>query len=334
MVQDDQAGRRIVDAIYLGLLRRSAEEAALEEYSRQLQAGLSVGDFVEIVLASDEYREKSAIPLFTSPGHFYSPIVDPAEAEGWLKGLESEPWPKSLPGLPIDFDSLRAHWRDLLPLIQSSTFGPDKGERRYGFFNPAFSWGDGLMLQAMMRYHRPRRIIEIGSGWSSACMMDTAEEFLDGTELTFIDPYPALLRTLIGDAPNARILDRRVQDVELEVFDQLEANDILFIDSSHVVKTGSDCCYEYFNIIPRVKPGVLVHIHDIQWPFEYPRHWAVNENRSWNEIYLVRALLWQSDAFEVIAFNDYMNKAAPQETAADSPDFVKNTGGSLWLKRR
>ena len=324
----------MVEALYMGLLGRSAEEAALVHYSGEIVGGRGLEEVFAEVFASQEYQQKTPVPLFVPPGHFYSPVVHPAEAEAVVAKLETTAWPRSLPGVAIDFDALRAHWATLLPHILSTVFEAEKGERRYGFNNPAFSWGDGLMLQAMIRQHRPRRIIEIGSGWSSACMLDTVEEFLDGTDLTFIDPYPGLLLELIGPSSGATVIDKKVQDVDLAVFDALEAGDILFIDSSHVVKTGSDCCYEFFDIVPRLKPGVIVHVHDIIWPFEYPRWWSVKENRSWNEVYLVRALLWQSDAFEVLAFNDYMGKVAPEETRADAPDFMKNSGGSIWMRKR
>src|SRR5262249_36932105 len=144
----------------------------------------------------------------------------------------------------------------------------------------------------------------------SACTIDTVERFLSHEcELTFIEPYPALLRTLFGGiVPRAEVIEKPVQEVPLSVFESLQANDILFIDSTHVMSTGSDVCFELLEILPRLAPGVLVHFHDMFWPFEYPRPWAVDENRSWNELYAVRAFLIGNRTWHVVLFNDYMAK--------------------------
>lgn len=135
----------------------------------------------------------------------------------------------------------------------------------------------------MLRYLRPKRIIEIGSGWSSACTVDTVEHSLGkDCAVTFIEPFPSLLLELIGEAQlKTTIIESRVQDVPLDAFRSLERGDVLFIDSTHVLRTGSDVCYELFEVLPLLPPGVVDHFHDMFWPFEYPRPWAVDENRSW-----------------------------------------------------
>ena len=122
--------------------------------------------------------------------------------------------------------------------------------------------------------------------------------------------------------------------MELSVFDALEAHDILFIDSTHVLKTGSDVSIELFDILPRLKPGVVVHIHDMFWPFEYPQAWAVQENRSWNELQAVRAFLYENGAWDILWFTDYMMHVDRALIETTCPRILRNSGGALWLRRR
>lgn len=275
------------------------------------------------------------VKLFVPPGHYYSPIVDPVEADDYLRTKENFPIPESLPAIAIDRKQMIRTWQQLLPLMRDAPFGDSKTPGlRYYFDNPAYAWGDGSVLHAMLRLHRPKRLIEIGSGWSSACTIDTVERYLDGNcELTFIDPNPQLVRKLIGGARSARILELPVQRVPLEKFDELESGDILFVDSTHVLRTGSDVCFELFEVLPRLASGVLLHIHDMFWPFEYPRQWVVDENRSWNELYAVRAFLSYNSSWRILFFNDYVAKLERSMIESAYPSFTRNTGGALWLQR-
>jgi hypothetical protein len=286
-----------------------------------------------------ELRNASTAPhtLFVPPGHFFSPIVDPAEADRHLSRLEATPMPLFLDGINIDGEQMIEKWNSLLPFLDNIPFSQFKLPGfRYGFENPSYSWGDGSILYAILRNHQPRRVIEVGSGWSSACALDTADRYLKNEcEFTFVDPYPQLLNSLIGKlTKNMRILETPIQQVPLSAFETLEAEDILFIDSTHVLRTGSDVCFELFEVLPRLAHGVLVHFHDIFWPFEYPRLWAVNENRSWNELYAIRAFLTNNDDWRVVFFNDYFAKTKRQLIDASYPNFSKNSGGALWLQRR
>jgi hypothetical protein len=228
-------------------------------------------------------------------------------------------------------------WYTLLPFLTGNPWHYDdaKSRLRYAFDNTNYSWGDGSMLYAILRHQRPRRVIEIGSGWSSACTLDTVEQYLQGNcELTFIDPHPELLFGLIGGAATQiRILKSPVQKVPLSIFNELRAGDILFIDSTHVLRTGGDVCFELFEILPRLAPGVLVHFHDMFWPFEYPRSWVIDENRSWNELYAVRAFLSYNAEWQIIMFNDYLAKLERPLIEKTYPEFMRNSGGALWLRR-
>jgi predicted O-methyltransferase YrrM len=186
-----------------------------------------------------------------------------------------------------------------------------------------------------MRHCRPKRIVEIGSGYSSCVMLDTNKEFFqESIQLTFIEPYPDVLRGLLNpeDATRCTIIPQKVQDVPLEVFEQLEPGDMLFIDSSHVSKAGSDVHYELFQILPRLKRGVFIHVHDIFDGFEYPEEW-LREGRAWNEAYLLRAFLQFNSAFRIVLFNTLMERLKREWFAAHIPDCLKNTGGSIWLEK-
>jgi methyltransferase family protein len=274
--------------------------------------------------------------LFVPPGHFYSPVVDPEEAGRHLARLQSRPVPDRLPGVPLSREELVAEWRALAPLMAEAPFRAERhAHYKYGYTNPAYSWGDASVLHAILRKYRPRRLIEIGSGWSSACSVDTVGHSLDGNcDVTLIEPYPALVQELLGsDISRVKIIESGVQDVPVELFENLRENDVLFIDSTHVVRTGSDVCFELFEILPRLAPGVLVHFHDMFWPFEYPHDWAVEENRSWNEIYAVRAFLTNNADWQIFMFNDYMAKLEHDLIASTYPAFLNNTGGALWLRR-
>jgi predicted O-methyltransferase YrrM len=277
--------------------------------------------------------------LYYPPGHFYSPIVDREEANQHISEIEARPTPQMIQGIAIDRAEMVRTWHKLLPLIASSPFKErPSGCFRYAFENPYYSWGDGNVLQAMIRLCLPKRIMEIGSGWSSICMIETINHFLDGScELTCIEAHPKRLRDLLGSEarqPNLTIWESRVQQVPVEAFDRLETGDILFIDSSHVLRTGSDVCHELVEILPRLSSGVIVHIHDIFWPFEYPRRWAVDENRSWNELYAVRLFLTQNDCWNVIMFNSFMAQMERKLIERTYPDFYKRPAAALWLQRR
>ena len=188
----------------------------------------------------------------------------------------------------------------------------------------------------MLRLHQPRRLIEVGSGYSSVCAVDTIDHFLDGNvQVTFIEPYPELLIILLGEERlvNCMINPVGVQQVDPELFQTLESGDFLFIDSTHVMKTGSDVCHELFNILPNLKPGVFIHFHDIFWPFEYSDNWVVEQNRSWNELYGLRAFLMYNDAFKVEFFNDFFVKNFYELIQEDYPTMLQNSGGSIWLRK-
>lgn len=280
-------------------------------------------------------------PLITShpPGHFYSPVVDPAT----LGARVAELWPAQPRILGIDFnDDSHLHLlRDVLPRYlpeydyAEQDEGGDEQLERFYTRNSQFSWLDSRALFALLRHWRPRRVIEVGSGYSSLLMADVNQRFLGGEcEIRCIEPYPRPF--LLKGVPGLASVDQRmVQDVPLETFETLAPGDILFIDSSHVAKTGSDVNYLFFEVLPRLPAGVRIHVHDIFLPHEYPRDWVLTENRSWNEQYLLRALLMYSTAFRVVFGCSYAFYRFPEAVrdALAHPKGHAFAGGSIWLER-
>jgi hypothetical protein len=333
----EDGDRQLVEVLYAGILRRAGEPAAIAHWVSMLRSGQTPAAIVTEFLNSDEARKSAGARLFVPPGHFYSPIVDPTKAATHLDRLSAASLPDNLPGIAIDRTRMRAMWHTLLPYLTSAPFTESaKQGLRYCYDNPAYSFGDGSVLHAMLRHYKPKRMIEVGSGWSSVCTIDTVELFLRGQcKLTFIEPHPQLLKDLTGNVSMPMdILTHRVEETPLALFETLDAGDILFIDSTHVLATASDVCFELFEILPRLKPGVLVHFHDMFWPFEYPRAWAVDENRSWNELYAVRALLTDNPRWEILFFNDYFGRVETKTASQTFPTFLKNPGGALWLVKK
>jgi hypothetical protein len=279
-----------------------------------------------------------AAPLAYRPGHFYSPICDPAELKRHYPDPDTTPPPDTLPGIDLARDVQLRTWEQLKPFLGEA--GELVRGTYHGRYQPpalSFSVGDAIVYCSMLRHLRPSQIIEIGAGASSALALDTFDRFFDERpRCCFIDPYPALLRSMLMPQDNAtvEVIEAGIQDVPPARFDVLGHNDILFIDSTHIVKTGSDVTYELFELLPRLRSGVVVHFHDIFYPFEYPRHWAVELNYSWNEIYMLRAFLTGNRDWEILFFNDYFARMETARVARDAPQVLSNPGGSLWLRRR
>ena len=188
----------------------------------------------------------------------------------------------------------------------------------YYYENPAFSYGDAIVLGGMIMQFRPKRIIEIGSGFSSAAMIDVNDRLFGGRiDLKFFDPYPEVVNKVIpkNSVYRQAVHQEAAQDIPISTFGALEANDILFIDSTHVSKMASDVNYLVLNVLPQLAAGVVIHIHDIPYPFEYPGDWIDKENRSWNEAYLLRAFLAFNTSFEILFFNHYATRKGYRQVA-------------------
>lgn len=282
-------------------------------------------------IAPEANGEKQMFP----PGHFYSPIPSISEVR------QNE---ERIFRTPDDLHGIDLNEAEQLKLFESfATFYPElpftadkQRGLRYYFENSNYGYSDAICLYAMIRHLGPRKIVEVGSGYSSCVMLDTNELFFDNSiSCTFIDPNPQLFLSLIGRADRARIelVPTGVQDAELNLFSSLSAGDILFIDSTHVSKAGSDVNHIVFHLLPLLPSGVFIHFHDIFYPFEYPKEWICDLGLSWNESYLMRAFLQYNSAFRIAFFNTYMEHFYEERFAELMPLCLKNRGGSLWLRK-
>ncbi len=273
--------------------------------------------------------------LWVAPGHFYSPIPSKEEVQRRQTSLWPES-PRQPAGVDLNeagqcalFEALAIYYREL-------PFRPEKEPGlRYYFENDFFSYNDAITLYGMIRHCRPRRIVEIGSGFSSGVMLDTNERFFNNAiACTFIEPYPERLRGLLRDTDRdtVQVLAQPVQEVPDDVFRQLSGNDILFVDSSHVCRIGSDVNDIFFRLLPLLAEDVVIHFHDVFYPFEYPRAWVL-EDRAWNEAYLLRAFLQYNSRFQIRYFNHFMAVFHRARYEQAMPLALRNTGGSIWLAK-
>jgi predicted O-methyltransferase YrrM len=273
---------------------------------------------------------------FAPPGHFYSPIPPLDEAVAHVTAVFDEP-AQTIPGIDLRLDDQLALAEELAPFHADFDPPADRTDgRRYHTDNPAYGFGDAAIFQALLRHRPPKRIIEVGSGYSSALLLDVIDDHLDAsTEVTFIEPFDELLMSVLRpeDLDRVTIVDQGVQQVDLARFEELEADDVLFIDSTHVVRAGSDVLTDVFDVLPRLAPGVVVHFHDMFHPFEYPAAW-IREGRVWTEAYLLRAFLQYNDAFEIMLFPHQLRVLAFDRLRAAWPAIDRGTGASLWLRRK
>jgi hypothetical protein len=325
-----------IKSLFYGILHRAPRDNELVHWNSVISKGLDLRLLPEKLMESKEFQRLIARKgkHFVEPGHFYSPLVNVDQIRARFEKSDTNISPEAI---RINPDTMRTVWYELLPFLQDTPFPEESSPGyRYFFRNPAFSYGDGSILHAMLRRFRPNRIVEVGSGYSSACTIDTIDNYIGSqVEVSFIEPYPELLINLLGAdrAAQCKIHINGVQDADPKVFSQLKDGDFLFIDSTHVMKTGSDVCHELFNILPKLNPGVFIHFHDIFWPFEYPSKWVLAENRSWNEIYGLRAFLMYNNTFEVIFFNDWFARHERNLIRKEYPAMLMNTGGSIWLRK-
>lgn len=324
--------------------------------NKQVLLGLAKrlhGSDILLSLAVRAFRTLQNLGISVSPNHYYWPVPD-------LASLENREWP--LRSLPVGFDLHIEQQVDRLSRFVSKygdewNFSEDDSERNsYHYNNGFFETVDAEIAYSFVREHRPARLVEVGGGFSTRVMAAALDANLaeDGArgELITIDPFPDRLPTCDRDG-KMTIIPRPVQQVAAEIFWSLQEDDILFLDSSHVVSIGSDVVYEYLDILPRLQSGVLVHVHDVFLPSDYPRDAVVKNLCFWSEQYMLQAfltfnkefdVLWSSSAMQILC-PGILERAFPQwkqsyfKMPRDKRRFVPTLDGqrvwpsSFWMRR-
>jgi Methyltransferase domain len=286
---------------------------------------LHSADFLEI------FRNWERHGFHVTPVHFYQPIPDTAF-------LHETIWdrPSELVGIDMNdamqLDLLRNHFPRFRSEYDQFPAEPTGEPIQFHHNNGLFDGTDALVAYCMIRHFQPRLIIEVGSGFSSLISAEAIAKNKNSA-LICIEPFP---RQFLRDGfPGLRsLIEKKVQDIDLEFFSQLREGDILFIDSSHTVKIAGDVNYLFLEVLPRLKPGVIVHVHDIFLPFDYRRDWVMDELRFWTEQYLLQAFLSFNSEFEVLIANAYLGHRYMEDLKTAFPNSPWWGGGSFWMRRR
>jgi hypothetical protein len=243
------------------------------------------------------------------------------------------------PNFPLPVCLRESHWKavvDALPKYRAELerlLRPESNAVGFSDSNTFFHSPDSDVLYTMLREHRPANVVEIGCGNSTRIMR---QAILDGglaTRVTSIDPHPRIEITGFTD----ELIQSRVEDLPADdLAGRLNAGDVLFIDSSHMLAVGNDCVYEYLQLLPRIKPGTLVHVHDILLPYDYAWEWIEKEPQigGWSEQHLLQAILMFGEAFEVLWPAHYVQRTAGPDFDRWFPHCRGRIAGSFWMRRR
>ena len=271
------------------------------------------------------------IGVFPILDHYYEPLYKTQK----LKPLSDS---RPLPG--IDFNE-----KGQIGLLKKFTYQDElldiprmKKESKiaYSYDSGSFGSGDSEFLYNIVRYYKPQKILEIGSGASTlmvknALVKNKLEDNAYKCQHICIEPYEAPWLEKIG----VDVRRERVENIDKAVFNQLNEGDILFIDSSHVIRPQGDVLFLYLEIIPSLPPGVLIHLHDIFTPRDYLEEWVVDQVKLWNEQYLLEALLIHNAKLEVIGSLNFLKHHYPKEICSACPvleeQFAFREPGSFWL---
>ena len=273
----------------------------------------------------EHWRHAEAHGWQLLPKHFYQPIPDTAELE------KTYPRVSSMAGIDWNEAAQLRLAREVFPkyAAEYAQFHADFVNRESSKnLTLEFVGHDPYVYYCMLRHFQPRRVIEIGAGFSTLVACHAAARNKN-TAVIAIEPYPGdWLREVENDI---ELLRQGAQETEMALFDSLEANDILFIDSSHVVKMGSDVCHLVLEVLPRLRSGVLAHFHDIFLPHDYPLDWLLRRV-FWSEQYLLQAYLIHNQRMRILFANHYMNARHGQLMRQTFPESDRVGGGSLWLQ--
>jgi hypothetical protein len=263
--------------------------------------------------------------------HYYSPIPD-------VSALPATVWTRRSDLRAVRFDvaaALDFARRELSAYIaeyeppRHSTGRP----RDFYLANEYYEGVDAEILYAMVRRFSPHRVIELGSGMSTLVIADAVTRGGGGTRHSVYDPYPRRdLNDTLGQVADLHYIS--ATDVPLSVFDELSSGDFLFVDTSHTVKVGGEVNRIMLDVLPRLAPGVIVHIHDIYLPWEYPRDFLTERSFFWAEQYLLQAFLAFNAGFEVLLPVHALWRDFPADIAEIIPS--ARTGArpsALWMRR-
>ncbi|MET0557115.1 MAG: class I SAM-dependent methyltransferase [Solirubrobacterales bacterium] len=297
-----------------------------------------VGRAIE-VLAETPLLEVQKRGYHFQPCDFYSPLNDLQFLADNRDLWHGRPMPSAvdwdLPGQLETLRRLSSYWMELLEVPQEMPAGPP----RYHWRNDFWSGLDALVQYGLVRDSKPGRVVEIGCGWSSLLLSEAlARNEAEGAPPAVVDqiePYPRkeLLRAL---PDHWRLHETILQRAPLQLFESLGEGDVCFYDGSHVARPGSDVVWFFFEVIPRLRPGVLAHVHDIFWPADYPDEWIFERGQTWNEQYVLQAFLMYNRDFKPLVCNVALFAEFRQqldELFAVLP-FDPGAGGSVWLQRR
>lgn len=270
------------------------------------------------------------------PVHFYSPIPDTSQ-------INEAPFTRKSELIGIDFNEesqiklLNNFQQKYKNEYEKFLKNKEAGSAKFFHGNGSIESPDAEILYCMVRHLKPKKIIEIGSGFSTLITSDALEKNLktgNACEFSAIEPYPNEYLKHQLSYP-VRLIEKCVQEVSLHNFEKLGAGDILFIDSSHVCKIGSDTQYEFLEILPRLKSGVYIHVHDIFMPFDYPEDWVKNKHRFWNEQYILQAYLNRNMDVEVVWAGAWMHSKYSHlvSMAFSCYDSTRHNPASFWFKK-
>jgi predicted O-methyltransferase YrrM len=284
--------------------------------------------------ASELFSRLEAAGLHVLPVGYYSPIPDTHELRSGDQRWRQE---VDLSDVRFNFEEQRRLGESFKTYRREIADLPDDDELRRRGYGLGYGPIESMMLYSVIRHFGPKRIIEIGSGVSTVYEARAiAANKMAGRgpcALTCVEPYPSELLYTIPEVTD--IVQKKVQELPIEFFRQLEPNDILFLDSSHSVKIGSDVNFLYLHILPRLRPGVLIQIHDIYFPFlTPPDDWLFDRLMFWQETVLLKALLSGNRNFEIIYCSSYLHNKEPRALSDtfDAYDPQTHYPVSIWLR--
>jgi predicted O-methyltransferase YrrM len=292
--------------------------------------------------ALDEYRLlrrfARRLGYHLVPANYYSPIPDlPALADQVFEQ------PSPMPGVAWDIDSqlqfVSEQLGPFLPELAAPLDPPGLPDNGYHYRNEFFNALDADVLYAVVRWLRPSRIVEVGSGYSTLVIEAALRRSaLDGGPgqgrliHEVYDPHPSAVLGPVLDRLTLR--PTAAEEIDLGVFSSLQAGDLLFIDTTHAVRPGGDVVRLLLEVVPQLAPGVVVQIHDVFRPYEYPRELGERFGAYWQEHHLVQALLAFNTEFQILCANHALFRQRRTEVQALVPALEEGMlPSSLWLRR-